>query len=94
MTLIDEAIAKNVILLQIWTIFRPSLAHIVSKIAKFEIISKFSDLNHGNTSIDRVSAQNYHNWLRYCQKGNFGPHLTRIWTFFKPNFVYNTQILI
>ena len=62
MTLIGEAIAKNVILSPIWTIFRPSLAQIMSKIAKFEIISKFSDLNHGNTSTDRVSAQNYPNW--------------------------------
>ena len=53
-TMIGEAIAKKVILPQIWPIFRPSLAQIISKIAKFEIISKFSDLNHGNTSTYRV----------------------------------------
>ena len=58
MTLIGEDHAKNVILHPICTIFRPSLAQIVSKIAKFELISKFSDLNHGNTSNDRVSSQN------------------------------------
>ena len=61
-TRIGEAIAKKVILTQIWTIFRPSLAQIMPKIAKFEIISKFSDLNHGNTSTDRVSAQYYPHW--------------------------------
>ena len=62
MTLIGEAIANNVILLPIWTIFRPSLAKIVSKIAKFEIISKLSDLNQGNTHTDRVSSQNENDW--------------------------------
>ena len=61
-TLIGEAVAKNVILPQIWPIFRPSLAQIVSKIAKFERISKFSDLNHGNTHTDRVSSQNDNDW--------------------------------
>ena len=59
MILIGESIAKSVILLPIWTIFRPSLAQIMSKIAKFDIIFKFSDLNHVNTSTDPVSAQNY-----------------------------------
>ena len=61
-TLIGEALAKKVILPQIWSIFRPSSAQILSKITKFELISKFSDLNHGNTSTDRVSAPNYPNW--------------------------------
>ena len=63
-TRICEAIAKKVILPQIWPIFRPSLAQIVSKIAKFVRISKFSDLNHGNTSTDWVSTQNDPNiWI-------------------------------
>ena len=35
-TMIGEDIAKKVILPQIWPIFGPSLAHILSKIAKFE----------------------------------------------------------
>ena len=81
MTLIREAIAKKVILPHILPIFRHSLAQIVSKIAKFERISNFSDLNHGNTSTDRVSAQNYHNWWSYFQKGNFAPNLAHIWIF-------------
>ena len=54
-----EAIAKKIILPNIRPIFGPSLAKITSKIAKFERISAFSDLNHGST--DRVSAQNYPN---------------------------------
>ena len=54
MTMIGEAVAKKVILPQIWPIFRTSVAQIVSTIAKFEGISKFSDLNHGNTSTNRV----------------------------------------
>ena len=61
-TLIGEAIVKKVILPQIWPVFRPYLVQIVSKIAKFEIISKSSDLNHGNTSTYRVSAQNCQVW--------------------------------
>ena len=40
-TLIDEAISKKVILPQICPVFGPSFAQIVSKIAKFEIISQF-----------------------------------------------------
>ena len=48
----------GVILHQIGTIFRSSLAQIRSKIAKFERISTFSDLHHGNTSTGRVSSQN------------------------------------
>ena len=40
-TLIGEAITKKVIFPQIMTIFRPSLAQSVSKIAKFEWISLF-----------------------------------------------------
>ena len=58
MTVIGEAIAKNVILSPIWTIFRPSLAQIMSKIGKFETISKFSDLNHGNASTGGVTTLN------------------------------------
>ena len=57
--LVGEAIDKNIILPNIRPIFEPSFAKITSKIAKFERISAFSDLNHGNTSTDRVSAQNY-----------------------------------
>ena len=60
--LIGEAIAKKVILPKIWPIFRPSLAQMLSKIAKFGSISNISDLNHGNTSTDRVSSPNDHNW--------------------------------
>ena len=48
-----------------------TLAQIVSKVAKFERISNFYDLKHGNTSTDQVSDQNYPNWRSYCQKGNF-----------------------
>ena len=62
MTIIGEAIVKNLIFPTMSPIFGPSFAKILSKIAKFERISKFSDLNHGNTSTDRVSAQNYPNW--------------------------------
>ena len=62
MTMIGDGIVKKVILPQIWPIFGPSLAQILSTIAKFEGISNFTDLNHGNTSTDRVSAQNYPNW--------------------------------
>ena len=57
MTLLGEAIDKNIILPKIWPIFRHSSAQIISKIAKFERISKLSDLNHGNTYTDRVSSQ-------------------------------------
>ena len=32
-------------------------------------------------------------WLRYCQKGNYAPHLTHTWTFFNPNCVHNSPIL-
>ena len=62
MAMIGDDIAKEVILHNILLIFRPSLAQIVSKIDKFERISKFSHLNHGNTSTDRLSARNYHHW--------------------------------
>ena len=61
-TLNGEAIAKKVTVPQIWPIFRPSLAQIVSKIAKFVRISKFSDFNHVNIITVRVSAHNYPNW--------------------------------
>ena len=61
MTMVGEAIAKKIILPNIRPIFGPSLAKITSKIATFERISAFYDLNHGNTSTDRVSAQNYPN---------------------------------
>ena len=62
MTMVGEGISKKIILPKIWPIFGPPLAQIMSKIAKFERISEFSDLNQGNTSTDRVSAQNYPNW--------------------------------
>ena len=62
MTMIGDDIAKKVILPQICPIFEPSLVQILSKIAKFERISNFYDLKHGNTSTDRVSAQIYRNW--------------------------------
>ena len=52
-TLIGEVIATSVILL---------------KIAKFERIYNFSDLNHINRSIVRVSTQNHPNWRSYWQK--------------------------
>ena len=45
-------------LAQICPIIRPSLPKIVSKIAKFERIYHFSDLNYRNTSTDRVSTKN------------------------------------
>ena len=61
MTMIGDGIAKKVILPQIWPIFGPSLAQVLSKIANFERISNFYDLTHGNTSTDRVSAQNHPN---------------------------------
>ena len=70
-TLIGDAVAKKVILPQMWPIFRPSLVQIVSKIAKFEWISEFSNIYHENTHTDRVSSQNDHDWLWYCQIGNF-----------------------
>ena len=56
-TLIGEAIAKNIILPKIWPIFRHSLAQILYKIAKFERISKFSDLNYGNRHTARFSSK-------------------------------------
>ena len=59
MTLIGEAIAKNVILPQISTFLG---SNFVTQIAKFERISKFSDLNHGNTTTGQVSSQNDPNW--------------------------------
>ena len=62
MNLICEAIAKKVILPQIWPIVRTSLSQIVSKRAKVERISQFCYISHGNTHTDRVSAQNYPNW--------------------------------
>ena len=61
-TLIGATIAKKVILPQIYHTFRPSLVQIVSKIAKFERISKFSGLNHGNIHTYRVSSQNENDW--------------------------------
>ena len=53
-TIIGEATSENLILAKIGHIFRPSLAQILSKIANFERISKFSDLNNGDTSTGRV----------------------------------------
>ena len=61
MTITGDDIAKKVSLPQILLIFRPSLAHILSKIANFEIISNLYDLKRGNTSTHQVSAQNYTN---------------------------------
>ena len=60
--IIGEAVAKKVIFTRIWPIFRPSLAQVVSQIAKFERISNFYDLKRVNTRTGRDSAQNYHNW--------------------------------
>ena len=77
---------------QIWLIFRPSLAKIVSKIDKFERISNCSDINHRNTCTDQFSAQIYPNWWSYCQKCIFAPNLAHIWTFPGPNCVQNSQI--
>ena len=61
-TIIGEAISKKVILPK----FRPYVEllwpKLFPKIARFERISKFYDLKHGNTSTDLVSAQNYPNW--------------------------------
>ena len=62
MAMIVDGIDKKVILPQILPIFGPSLAQIMSKIAKSERISKFSDLNHGNTHTDRISSQNENDW--------------------------------
>ena len=56
------------------------------------IMFSFSDAYHINTNTERVSAQNCHDWLRYCQKGNCGLHLTHIWIFFNPNFIHSRQI--
>ena len=61
-TMFGDNIAKTVIFPQILPIFGPSLAQILSKIAKFEMISNFYDLQHGNTSTNQVPAQNYPNW--------------------------------
>ena len=61
-TIIGEAIAKKVNLPQICPIYGPSLAQILSKIAKSEYISECSKIYHGNTHTDRVSSQNYHDW--------------------------------
>ena len=92
-TIIYEARFTNLILPQIWSIFGFSLAQLLSRIHKFERISNFSDLNHGNTSSDRVSTQNYRNWWSYCQKVNFATTLAHIWIFFRPHFVQNSQLL-
>ena len=54
MTMIGDNIAKKVILPQISPMYGPSLAQIVSKIAKFERIPNLFDLNHGNIHTDRV----------------------------------------
>ena len=62
MTIIDEAIAKNVIFNQIWPIFGPSLSQILSKIVKFYLISEFSNIYHGNSHTDGVASQNDHDW--------------------------------
>ena len=48
--MIGEAIVKKEILQQIWPIFGPSLAQILSKIAKFEGISECYNIYHGNTA--------------------------------------------
>ena len=61
-----------------WPIFGHYLSQIVSKIAKFERISNFYDLKHGNTITDPVSAPSYPNCGRYCKKGNFGSNMTHI----------------
>ena len=60
--LIVGTVDKKVTLPQILPTFRPSLAQILSKIAKFETISNYYDLKHGNTSTDRGSSKNYTNW--------------------------------
>ena len=80
MTLIGEAIVEKVFLPKIW----PSLAQMLSKISKFEIISEFSDLYHGNTHNERVSYQNDHDWWWYFPKCNFAPNLTHVWPKFCP----------
>ena len=79
--LIGEAVVKKVILPQICPIYGPSLAQILSKIARSEWISKFSKIYHGNTHTDRVSSQNDHDWWWYCQKGNFATNKTHVWHF-------------
>ena len=66
-TLIGEAIAEKVILQQIWTISRPCLAKILYKIAKFERISKFSDLNTRNIpSAARTIAPDPFAYMLFC----------------------------
>ena len=60
--IIGEAIVKMVIFYQIWPICGTFVVQIVYKIAKFELISEFSNLYHGNTNTDRVSSQNDNHW--------------------------------
>ena len=57
MTMIGEAIAKKVILNQIWPIFGPSFVQIVPKISEFDKMFKISGVYHRNTSTGGVSAQ-------------------------------------
>ena len=57
-TMIVEAIAKNVIFYQIWPIFGPSLVQIVPKIPKFEQMFQISGVYYRNTSTGGVSAKN------------------------------------
>ena len=52
------AIAKKVILDQIWPIFGHSLVQIVPKIPEFEKMFQTSGVYHRNTSSGGVSAQN------------------------------------
>ena len=58
MILIVEAIAKKVILPQIWPIFGYFCPKFYPIDAKFVSISNFSEFNHINTSTDRLSTQN------------------------------------
>ena len=50
MTMIDEYIAKKLIFVKIELIFGPSLAEILSKIAKFRRMIQFYDVYNENTS--------------------------------------------
>ena len=58
MSMIGDDIAKNVISAQIWSIFVPTLAKMLFKMAKCGRIANLYDLKHGNTGTDQVSAKN------------------------------------
>ena len=77
-TIIDEDIATNLIFHQIWPIVGPSLGKMLSKIDRFEWITEFSNIYHGNTHSERDSSKNDDHCWWYCQKCNFATKLDHI----------------